>query len=202
MDKTLRHFNKIYQNTHPPAKMESNGWQDLLTRIEEDEILRAAPRFPFPRYAFLFLAFLFVFSPLTYGFYRAARKSLPGTPLYPVRTTVESLVSEVSGNRQIIINERANDLVESTKSASPKNLDKSLEEYHKSLEKIKQEKERVEEEKQKMEDALKLQEETFRKLRKQIASSSAHTIEQALEAVKETRREIGNGKKEEKKEKD
>lgn len=197
MENLLKQLKKYYESVHPPQKLANSGWEDLSRRIDKDNFVKRNPyRFFFSRLSFAALLFILFFSAGSLGIYQAAKKSLPGSPFYPVRKTVENLQSAVSGNHQLIINERARDVLESTMSGSFKNLEKSVDEYQKSLENLKKEKE-DDKEKRKTQDLLKIQEETLKNLKSEVSTHSSGQIEKAYESVKETRKEIEDGKKEE-----
>lgn len=197
MDNLFKQLKQQYRETKIPHKLETSGWQDLLSRMEDEEI-NTPPyaKFPIPRFAFILILLLFVFSTGTYGFYQAARKSLPGQPLYPVKETIVNIVSNVSGNRQMIINERAEDLIKATGSAAPKYLDRTLEEYNKSLENLKKHKEETDKEEQKLEKTLKKHEEMLENLK--ISSSSGQIINKAIENIREIRKGLNDDNKGEK----
>lgn len=171
----LEDLKKEYIKTQPSG---NNGWYELESKLG----VKMEHKYNFLHTRGLALAaFVILLSATVLATAQAAK---PGNPLYPVKILSDNTQAKISGNYEMTIEKRAQDVIDSQE--SQKNLDKATQEYLNTLEEI-QQKPKDEEAQKELENTLKEQEQKF-----QNAQSQYHWDEDRFgEIIRRIRRARG-----------
>ena len=152
----LKEFRSEYHSIETPSYLVSNGWLDLSLKLENQR--RFSWKLLLGR-GLVFATVVLVLSGMVVGVSQAAK---PGDFLFPVKVLSEKVVAKVTNDPTIVVEHRANDLINDSSSGS-NDSDKAAEEYQKSLLESKQDaqdsgktqefKKALEEQEQKLKDA-------------------------------------------------
>ena len=182
----LKQIRKSYLAIEPPSDFKKYGWLALRKEIEVSE-RRRFTLFPVFTHNVVFtMIIIFLLAGTSIGLVKASQGSLPGDTLYPLKRLSETVVIAISGDKQVRVEKRAEDVVGV---AEHKNdlpiLKKTVEEYQKAVSETKREVEKSGK-KEEFQDQLKKQEEKLRTVSKHTHASEDLLIE-AIEAAKRGR---------------
>lgn len=108
IEEYLDNLKKDYEKTEATMHLKMMGWEELTKRIELLETHPVKPRWF--NFAVTF-ALLLLFIGSLFGTYKVASAAMPGDPLYPVKLLSERIIQKASGNNQIVIDHRADEIV-------------------------------------------------------------------------------------------
>lgn len=108
LEEYLNVLKKEYERVDVTWHLKMSGWEELGKRID---ILSPAPkRSLWLNFAVAFaLVLLFIGS--LFGTYKVSLAAMPGNMLYPVKILSEKLVEKASGSNQVVIDNRANEII-------------------------------------------------------------------------------------------
>lgn len=122
-----------YEKTDATWHLKMSGWSDLEKRIGLIE-----PKYKtFWRksYAFSF-AIIVIFAIGLFASYKTVLASVPGDILYPVKILSEKITQKITGNNQVAIDHRAQEIIDLSKkqSINSNELEKVVSEYKSNVE--------------------------------------------------------------------
>lgn len=185
----LKQIRKKYLSVKPPQDLEQYGWLALRKEIEAQEGRRFKVLPAFARsFTFMTIAVVILGAVLV-GLVQASQGSLPGDSLYPLKRFSETAVIIVSGDKQIRVEKRAEDVIgvaEEKKDAVL--LKEAIKEYQKAVLETKQEidKSGKSGERQQFYQELEREESEFREASKS-GPSLKDDLEEAIEVSKKGR---------------
>lgn len=171
IEEQLDKLRKDYQKIDAPSYLGQNGWSDLLLRLDQQVIHEPVPIFSY-RLAFAVFAILLIGAAL--GF---SRISGPGDALYPVKIASDKIYAQVTGDYNVAIEGRAEEVVE----ASDEDAEEAARQYQQAVDEA-QEKEG---DSQKFKDTLGEQEERLRSTQ----SQNPH-VQEAIRHTQEARGQV------------
>lgn len=118
-------YRKIYLRTKVPASLQHQGWNFIRTQLAYHE-KPASKKAWLPSLA---LASLAIFVALT----GIAQAAVPGQLLYPVKLTTDNVLSRITNQPQIPIQNRANEVIEFSNKPDSQQLNQAVTQYQKSL---------------------------------------------------------------------
>lgn len=193
IEEKLENFRKEYLKIGPSVYLEHHGWQDLSVKLESRKAANLNMFFGRG------LAFTSLILLLLGGVVGVAQASKPGDKLYPVKLAADEVAAKVTGNVEIKIERRAQDVIDVSKDSKGQ-LDEATKEYQKSLENSKEEAQRSGRQKD-FADALDEQEKRLRKA-KEDNPESADELQEAIMQTQRVRGEVKGEKTEDSEEKD
>ncbi|HJY98945.1 MAG TPA: hypothetical protein VJ227_04480 [Patescibacteria group bacterium] len=104
----LEELKKEYEKTKATLHLKSSGWEELRARIGLLEPEPVAPWWKTYALAFSLVALL---TGSLIGAYRISLASMPGDALYPVKILSERLIQNATGDNQIAIDHRADEII-------------------------------------------------------------------------------------------
>ena len=150
----LNSLKENYLKVTVPTSLKANGWESVLFRISESEPVRlmwyeaplAQARRIFlslwSRKSFAFaLASILIFVGGLFGLYKVAQAAVPGEPFYPVKRLAEGIFVKATGNKEIVTQNRAQEIVDLAKKKEDdtKRLNQTVTEYVKAVDEVKKE---------------------------------------------------------------
>ncbi len=131
----LNDLKKDYLKVEPPLRLKTDGWESILFRISESEPVRLTW---YKSFAFVFASILIFIGGL-FGLYSVARASVPGEPLYPVKRFAEGVFVKATGNKEVVTQNRAQEIVDlvKKKETDTQKLNETVTEYVKAVSEIK-----------------------------------------------------------------
>lgn len=179
----LNKLKKQYISIEPSDSLAKHGWQALKDELE----LSIPPaKKDFKYKVFLASFFTIVFIGFSFGAVYASQKALPGDTLYPVKKVSEDLTVLVSGNRQVKIEKRAEEVIQAVESQKDKEVvRKTVKNYQEEVFKTKKDSEESGKSKE-FKNQLENHEQQFNKVIKK-GSFSDKEIEKAIEVSKKGR---------------
>lgn len=117
-----------YLGIKTPKKLEVQGWDNVSVRLKSKSLMSSWSK------GFVFLSIaLLVISGGLFGLYQISLASIPGNPLYPVKILGEKVIEKTTGNNQVVINHRADEIVNlaQQKESDTQKLETSVIEYKK-----------------------------------------------------------------------
>lgn len=175
----MNKLKKIYRDIKLPDKQVEKSWQDLRKRID------VSSGIPYFKFGSVFLSLLFIFLSAIVVF---AQTTTPGTTLYPVKILSDQIVAKVSGEPQIPIERRAQDLIEVSKK-QPAKVEDASKQYTKALDNVQKETEQNNIKRDKVEDSLDKQEYLFKKAIDENPRS-ARELKKALENTNKVKEKL------------
>lgn len=189
IEQYLKNLKKEYQKLEPSQYFIEQGWPKLKDKILETEI-KKLPRLRATR-AYLFLSLVLLILLSGVGVVQASQKSLPGEPLYPVKVLSEKVITKVTGNKTLEVENRAKEIIDLSKKEQEEKLKETVEKYRETILKTKKEIEERGKEEKLFKKKLKKQQEEFEKVIKETRDLKG--LEKAIEVSKKGQ----NGKEEE-----
>lgn len=196
IEQKLNNLKADYQATKLPRDLEEKGLWEVLGKLEERKVRFSRRPFWF---ASATLLMIIVFGLL--AGWKKVEAALPGDSLYPVKRFSEEIVSKVSKDSQIKVENRAKEVVDLVEKGeeNEKALKETAKEYE---EEIKSAKEKLKSEKrQEFNKKLERHQEEFKKVIKK-SSSSNKQVEEIIEANKKIREENEENKEREEEKKE
>lgn len=129
----LDSLKKEYGKTEATLHLKSSGWEELSRQINPPEITKS--------YWLRNLGIVFaVFVIFLLGTYKIALAALPGDILYPVKLLSENIIQKASGNNQVVIDHRADEIIGLSKEqkVNSQNLERVVTEYRDNVDQAKQ----------------------------------------------------------------
>lgn len=188
IEQILRSLKKDYLKIEPPKELVEYGWWALSKEIDE----QASPlpsKFTFaPIFArsIVFAAIaLIVLVGASFTLVYASQKALPRDTLYPIKRFSEDVISAISGNIQVKIEKRAEEVVGAVnKKKDEEVIKEAIKEYKKAVSDTK--KVVAEEDKESFKEKLKKQEELFEETAKE-SPVLKDELEEAIDASRKGR---------------
>lgn len=181
LEEFLKEAKKDYLGVKPPERVSLYGWLELRDRLDKrlgvkDMLVWFLVR---PGLAFALALVLLVGGGA--GLISAANASLPGDSLYPVKRVYENIASAVTGNHEIKVEGRANEIIilSQKEEESTEKLKEAVIEYEVTVAAVQQEVN--EEERKSLNETLKKHREEFEKIYNE--SESRDEIKKAIEAA-------------------
>lgn len=133
----LNSLKENYLKVTVPTSLKANGWESVLFRISESEPVRFNW---YKSFAFA-LASILIFVGGLFGLYKVAQAAVPGEPFYPVKRLAEGIFVEATGNKEIVTQNRAQEIVDLAKKKEDdtKRLNQTVTEYVKAVDEVKKE---------------------------------------------------------------
>lgn len=181
--KQFSDLKRQYLKTEVPPFLQTSGQRDLLTRLESGEkpMFSRALGFGFA------FALLLVFCTATVGF---SQKAKPGQALYSVKILSENAYSKITGNFDLSIDKRVEEIIEAKDEPNGK-FDEATKQYQEAIEKAKDEtNQREEDKKDRLRKKLEEQEEKLQ----EISNQNPKLRKKLEEVVEQTRRTRGEVK--------
>lgn len=188
----LRQIRKDYLKIKPPSDLEKYGWLALRKEIEGQEKHKLAFFPVLARNAVFTILTIILLIGGSIGLVRASQNALPGDTLYPIKRLSDNFVIAISGNKQIRVEKRFQDVVGvAEKKSNPVLLKNTVKEYQKAVSQTQQETEKPRE-KEKLQDKLKEEEQQLKDVSKRVPSSK-DILDKAIEHSERVRdREVKN----------
>lgn len=196
----LEKLRQEYIRLKPDQYFIDYGWVELLSKIENFSMDDDCKYHRYFRTVFASFATLILFISLL-SIAKLARAALPGEPLYKVKRITEDIITKVSGKKQIIVENRANEIIDVAKKEeiNQQILKQSVEEYKQSVIEAKEEVKDSKEESKRFQQKLQEQKKEFQQLLEK-KSDIKEELEEAIEVTKEVKEQNDNRKNEFKKE--
>lgn len=179
----LKQIRKSYLAIESPADFKKYGWLALRKEIEAHEKQRFVFLPIFARNIVFATITLILLGGGFVGLVKASQSSLPGDRLYPLKRFSETVIIAVSGDKQVRVEKRAEEIVGVAEQKNDQTiLKKSVEEYQKAVSETKQEAKKsgkIEE----FQAKLKKQEEKFQAVSDQIPAAEA-VLKEAIEVTR------------------
>lgn len=115
----LNSLKKEYEKTDASWHLKMSGWLELQKMIDPIGTRKSGRWFKFA--ATFAVITLFIIG--LFGTYGVALASMPGDALYPVKLLSEKIIQKASGNNQIVIDHRAEEIVGLSKKEEVDNND-------------------------------------------------------------------------------
>lgn len=185
----LKELKTKYQNIETPLHLRESGWEELSGKLEPAPLVNR--RLWVMRFAFI-SGIILVISGAFFGFYQVAAASLPGDLLYPVKKFSENIVQRATGDNQIVIDHRAEEIVNLAreKEVKTQELQQAVQEYKEVVTEARQEIRVKGQEDIQFEKRLEEQHREFDRVAKE-APTSAGEIKDAQEVSNHTGSEHG-----------
>lgn len=133
----LEILKKDYEKTEATMHLKMQGWSELEKRIDLISPKPARPRwFNFA----VTCALILLFAGSLFTAVATAQAALPGDVLYPVKLLSEKIVQKTSGNNQVVVDHRADEIVGLSKKddVNKEQLQQVVIEYKQSVDQAKQ----------------------------------------------------------------
>lgn len=133
LEEHLNILRKEYEKVDATWHLKMSGWEELEKRID---ILTPVPkRSRWLSFAVSF-ALILLFIGSLFGAYKVSLAAMPGDVLYPVKILSEKLVKNATGSNQVVIDNRANEIIGLSKKegVDKTELQKVVLEYKKNVE--------------------------------------------------------------------
>lgn len=188
IEKSLQKVKRDYLSITPPFEMSKNGWVDLQERLGDKKKKKSwfilMPRLT-GKLAFIILILLFL-GIISTSVIKAAMNSLPGGTLHPVKRLSEDVFSSVTGNQQIKVDSRAQEIIELTKEQNDNSetLKKAVDDYKETVSRVKKKMGKSNTEKKEFRSRLKEHEKEFEQA-VESTSSTKEVLGRAVEAARD-----------------
>lgn len=186
--KTEKHIDKlkrIYNLTNPPKELSENGWLVLQPMLEDQVLQSKYDRFFQQR--FIFISTFVLFVGIFLGSAVLAQAALPGEPLYAVKRLSENFLSGISTNKQLKIDNRADEIIKlSEKKKDPEVIKETVKQYQQSVLESKKQASISAQNEQELNKKLEEHEKKFEEVSKQ-SQSTQEELKNAIEAAKGAR---------------
>lgn len=145
---------KEYLKTQTNDYLSKNGWSDLQSKLDSQKSDNLIPLYT---KGLAIAGFVLLISGAL-----LTTSAKPGSPLYSLKILSDNTQAKISGNYDMTIEKRAQDVIDSQE--SQKNLEKATQEYLNTLDQV-QQKPKTEDKKKELENILKEQEQKFQEAR-------------------------------------
>lgn len=181
LEQFLKEAKKDYMGVKPPERVSLYGWLELRDKLDKRLGVKEMLVWFFVRPALAVALAVVLLVGGGAGLIRAASGSLPGDSLYPVKRTYENIASAVTGNHEIKVEGRANEIIilSQKEEESSQKLKEAVIEYEVTVAAVQQEVN--EEERKSLKETLKRQKKEFERIYEE--SESRDEIKKAIEAA-------------------
>jgi len=181
LEEFLKEAKKDYMGVKPPERVSLYGWLELREKLDKRLGLKDVLVWFFVRPALAIALAVVLLVGGGAGLIRAANGSLPGDSLYPVKRTYENIASAVTGNHEIKVEGRANEIIilSQKEEESTERLKEAVIQYQMTVAQVE---EKVnEEERKSLKETLRRQKREFERIYEK--SRSRDEIKKAIEAA-------------------
>ena len=181
LEEFLKEAKKDYMGVKPPERVSLYGWLELREKLDKRLGLKDILVWFFVRPALAIALAVVLLVGGGAGLIRAANGSLPGDSLYPVKRTYENIASAVTGNHEIKIEGRANEIIilSQKEEENDQKLKEAVIQYQITVAQVE---EKVnEEERKSLKETLRRQKKEFERIYEK--SRSRDEIKKAIEAA-------------------
>jgi len=181
LEEFLKEAKKDYMGVKPPERVSLYGWLELREKLDKRLGLKDILVWFFVRPALAIALAVVLLVGGGAGLIRAANGSLPGDSLYPVKRTYENIASAVTGNHEIKVEGRANEIIilSQKEEESTERLKEAVIQYQMTVAQVE---EKVnEEERKSLKETLRRQKREFERIYEK--SRSRDEIKKAIEAA-------------------
>lgn len=181
LEEFLKEAKKDYMGVKPPERVSLYGWLELRDKLDKRLGVKEMLVWFFVRPALAVALAVVLLIGGGAGLIRAASGSLPGDSLYPVKRTYENIASAVTGNHEIKVEGRANEIIilSQKEEESSQKLKEAVIEYQVTVAEVEQKVN--EEERKSLKETLKRQKKEFERIYEE--SQSRDEIKKAIEAA-------------------
>jgi len=181
LEEFFKEARKDYQAVKPPERVSVYGWLELRERLDKRTGIKDILVWFFVRPAVAVALAIVLLVGGGAGLIRAANGALPGDSLYPVKRTYENIASAVTGNHEIKVESRANEIIilSQKEEENSQKLQEAVIEYEMTVAEVEQKVN--EEEKKSLKEILKRQKKEFERIYEE--SRSQDEIKKAIEAA-------------------
>src|SRR3989344_8935661 len=159
----LQNLRRQYIKTPIPAHFAQNSWLDLSSKLSSAGQIHPSH---LRQTVILSIATILLMITAITGVAQAAK---PGSPLYQVKILSDNLIAKITGNQEIKIEKRAQEVIDLA-TGSEEHLDEATKEYQKALDQAKQELQKSGRQ-QEFKEVLEEQEEKFREAQEKNPAS-------------------------------
>ena len=193
LEEFFKEAKKDYLSIKPPERVSLYGWLELRDKLDKKVWLHDFVLWFLLRPAFATALTILLLVGLAGAVAAASKNSLPGETLYPVKRVYEDIAAVVTGDNQIKLDARAQEIIilSQKEEENSQRLKESVIEYEVSVARFKEkvnEKERVE-----LKEKLKRHKEEFKRI---YGRTKSQEIKKAIEATEINGEEV-KGEKEE-----
>lgn len=183
VEEFFKQAKKDYLSVRPPERVSLYGWLELTERLEKKKSLKDAVVWVLLRPAFAVALGIMLFIGLSGGIVYAAKNSLPGEALYPVKRTYENIASSITGSSEMKLEGRAQEIIilSQREEQDSEKLKETVIEYQATVARFKEEVK--EEKKEELKQNLRRQRDEFKRIYDR--SRSKEEIKKAIEAAEE-----------------
>ncbi|OGM58086.1 hypothetical protein A3E46_00530 [Candidatus Woesebacteria bacterium RIFCSPHIGHO2_12_FULL_46_16] len=181
LEEFFKEAKKDYLGVKPPERVSLYGWLELREKLDKRLGLKDVLVWFFVRPALAIALAVVLLVGGGAGLIRAANGSLPGDSLYPVKRTYENIASAVTGNHEIKVEGRANEIIilSQKEEESTERLKEAVIQYQMTVAQVE---EKVnEEERKSLKETLRRQKREFERIYEK--SRSRDEIKKAIEAA-------------------
>ena len=181
LEEFFKEAKKDYLGVKPPERVSLYGWLELREKLDKKLGLKDILVWFFVRPALAIALAVVLLVGGGAGLIRAANGSLPGDSLYPVKRTYENIASAVTGNHEIKVEGRANEIIilSQKEEESTERLKEAVIQYQMTVAQVE---EKVnEEERKSLKETLRRQKREFERIYEK--SRSRDEIKKAIEAA-------------------
>jgi len=181
LEEFFKEAKKDYLGVKPPERVSLYGWLELREKLDKRLGLKDVLVWFFVRPALAIALAVVLLVGGGAGLIRAANGSLPGDSLYPVKRTYENIASAVTGNHEIKVEGRANEIIilSQKEEESTERLKEAVIQYQMTVAQVE---EKVnEEERKSLKETLRRQKKEFERIYEK--SRSRDEIKKAIEAA-------------------
>ena len=181
LEEFFKEAKKDYLGVKPPERVSLYGWLELREKLDKRLGLKDILVWFFVRPALAIALAVVLLVGGGAGLIRAANGSLPGDSLYPVKRTYENIASAVTGNHEIKVEGRANEIIilSQKEEESTERLKEAVIQYQMTVAQVE---EKVnEEERKSLKETLRRQKREFERIYEK--SRSRDEIKKAIEAA-------------------
>jgi len=181
LEEFFKEAKKDYMGVKPPERVSLYGWLELREKLDKKLGLKDILVWFFVRPALAIALAVVLLVGGGAGLIRAANGSLPGDSLYPVKRTYENIASAVTGNHEIKIEGRANEIIilSQKEEENDQKLKEAVIQYQITVAQVE---EKVnEEERKSLKETLRRQKKEFERIYEK--SRSRDEIKKAIEAA-------------------
>ena len=181
LEEFFKEAKKDYMGVKPPERVSLYGWLELREKLDKKLGLKDILVWFFVRPALAIALAVVLLVGGGAGLIRAANGSLPGDSLYPVKRTYENIASAVTGNHEIKVEGRANEIIilSQKEEENDQKLKEAVIQYQMTVAQVE---EKVnEEERKSLKETLRRQKKEFERIYEK--SRSRDEIKKAIEAA-------------------
>lgn len=133
----LEKLKNTYQQVRPPVRLQEYGWGELYAQMNGQTQSRSW--LGWQRFSFALFSLLIILGGL-FGFIKVTLAATPDQALYPVKKAIEKVIETTTGNNQVSIDNRAEEIIDLSqdKQADSTYIKETAKEYVQEVEQAKQ----------------------------------------------------------------